>query len=148
MNNLKELRSIVRNIISERFEGGIKKGLFQSVSDKGYANSSSSAFDSKEKSSLYPFVIGGSIKRISEYETAKKKVYLKILEKNKDILNDDEFKKMNEKYLELFRIFLDNDNKRVPTGLEGFNDNIKNPFFKKNPSLLSIPEVKIFYGIK
>lgn len=153
MNNLKELRSIVRNIISERFEGGIKKGLFQSVSDKGYADSSSSAFDSKEKSSLYPFVIGGSIKNIPEYEKAKKKVDLKIQEKNKDILNkdilnDDEFKKMNEKYLDLFRIFLDNDNKRVPTGLESFNDNIKNPFFKKNPSLLSIPEVKIFYGIK
>lgn len=150
MNNLKELRSIVRNIISERFEGGIKKGLFQSVSDKGYADSSSSAFDSKEKSSLYPFVIGGSIKSKPEYENAKKKVYLKIgeKEKNKYILNDDEFKKMNEKYLDLFKTFLDNDNKTVPTGLEGFNDNIKNPFFKKNPSLLSIPEVKIFYGIK
>lgn len=144
MKDLNDLRIIVRNIIFERFEGGIKKGLFQSLSDKGYTNSSSSAFDSKEKSSLYPF--GGSIKNIPEYEKAKKKVDLKIQEKNKDILNDDDFKKMNEEYLELFKIFLNN--KRVPTGLESFNSSIKNPFFKKHANLLSILEVKSFYGIK
>jgi hypothetical protein len=147
MNNLKELRSIVRNIISERFEGGINKGLFQSVDFGKGARSDRSAFsttsDKQEKDSLYPFV--DSVKDVPTYEKNKKKVDLKIQEKNKNILNDDDFKKMNEEYFKLFKIFLQS--KNIPNGLKYFNDNIKNPFFKKNPSLLSISEVKSFYDI-
>jgi hypothetical protein len=148
MYNIKELRNIVRNIISEEFEGGIKKGFFQSVDFGKGARSNKSSFytdfDDKEKKTLYPF--SGSILDIPTYEKNKKKVELKIQEKNKNILNDDDFKNMNEEYLKLFKIFLQT--KNIPYTLEDFNDNIKNPFFKKNQNLLSIPEVKSFYGIK
>jgi len=53
---------------------------------------------------------------------------------------------MNEEYFKLFQIFLQS--KNIPTSSTDFNNNIKNPFFKKHQSLLSIPEVKSFYGIK
>ncbi len=144
MNNLNDIRILVREIISEKFEGGIEGGMFQSASDKSARSSSSSNYEGKEKDSLYPF--SGSITDRPTYEKVKKKVDLKIQEKYPNIINDDEFKKMNEEYFKLFQIFLQS--KNIPTSLTDFNNNIKNPFFKKNQNLLSIPEVKSFYGIK
>lgn len=144
MKNLNDLRIIVRNIISERFEGGIDKGMFQAISDKSPRSSFSSNEKGKEGNSFYPF--GSSISNVPEYEKIQKKVILKIKEKVPNIEADEDFKKMNEKYFELFKTFKSSGNK--PTQLNDFLINTINPFFKKNQGLLSIPEVKSFYGIK
>lgn len=144
MKDLNDLRIIVRNIISERFEGGIDRGMFQAVSDKASRSSFSSNEKGKEGKSFYPF--GSSISNISEYEKIQKKVILKIKEKVPNIEGDEDFKKMNQKYFELFKTFKSSGNK--PTTLNDFLINNIKPFFKKHQSLLTIPEVKSFYGIK
>ena len=72
MNNLNDIRILVREIISEKFEGGIEGGMFQSASDKSARSSSSSNYEGKEKDSLYPF--SGSITDRPTYDAQRRHV--------------------------------------------------------------------------
>jgi hypothetical protein len=80
MNNLQELRSIVRNIISEEFRSSIDKGYWQSIDfGKGKSNQQQKEDDKEKGNTLNPFK--NNIKFISEFDNLFKKISLNIQKK-------------------------------------------------------------------
>jgi effector-binding domain-containing protein len=146
MNNLNDIRILVREIISEKFKSSISKGYFQDVDLGDGIPSEGGSFNKNDKSikSINPFK--GNVKSLIEFDNLLKKITLKIKEKNSNIIEEEGFKNMNEKYKKLFEFFKDNG--KIPGELDRFYESVIKPFFKKNENLIRIPEVKDFYGIK
>ncbi len=146
MNNLNDIRILVREIISEEFRSSISKGYFQSVDlGKGAPNKKKeNTNNNKEiKDTINPFE--NNTKNMSGFDSIFKKIALNIKKHDSSLLDNDEFKELNKEYRKLFEFFIDSG--KIPGGLERFITDKLKPFLKKNQKYLKFKELKNFYGI-